>query len=362
MRILRNYILKDFLSALFFSLLALTLVMILGNLGKISDMIIRKGVSAVDAFKILSLFIPYVLGFTIPLSILMGVLLAMGRLVADNELTAINVSGISLSRIITVFLTIGVISSLFLFLINDKIIPYFHYNYRSYVKNIYSKNITAIIEPGVYLENFKDTILYVDDIKDNKLKNVFVYEINKEGLSRLTYAKYGEFVVDKNILKMRLENGFRDEINPKNTKEFYRLNFKIFFIDIPVENKVKSQINKKASDMNIKELKTKIKYLRNKDINPIEFIAELHKRISFAFSPIIFVILGFGVSLVVKHRERSINFGIAILVAGIYYLLMLLGETITKFQFVPPMFGMWLPNIVVGAIGLYLIIKHAHIR
>jgi len=362
MRILRNYILRDFLSALFFSLLALTLVMILGNLGKISDMIIRKGVSAVDAFKILSLFIPYVLGFTIPLSILMGVLLAMGRLVADNELTAINVSGISLSRIITVFLTIGVISSLFLFLINDKIIPYFHYNYRSYVKNIYSKNITAIIEPGVYLENFKDTILYVDDIKDNKLKNVFVYEINKEGLSRLTYAKYGEFVVDKNILKMRLENGFRDEINPKNTKEFYRLNFKIFFIDIPVENKVKSQVNKKASDMNIKELKTKIKYLRNKDINPIEFIAELHKRISFAFSPIIFVILGFGVSLVVKHRERSINFGIAILVAGIYYLLMLLGETITKFQFVPPMFGMWLPNIVVGAIGLYLIIKHAHIR
>ena len=362
MRILRNYILKDFLSALFFSLLSLTLVMMLGNLIKISDMIIRKGVSVVDAFKILSLFIPYILGFTIPLAILMGVLLAMGRLVADNELVAINVSGISLARILAVFLTIGIIFSLFLFLINDKIIPYFHYNYRSHVKNIYSKNIAAVIEPGVYLENFKDTILYVDDIKNNKLKNVFVYEINKEGLSRLTYAKYGEFVVDNNILRMRLENGFRDEINPKNTKEFFRLNFKIFFIDIPVENKVKSKVSKKASDMDIKELKTKIRRLEDKNINPIEFLAELHKRISFSFSPLIFVIFGFGVSLIVKHRERSINFGIAVFIAGIYYLLMLLGETLTDYQFVPPVFGMWLPNIVVGAIGIYLIIKHAHIR
>jgi len=362
MRILRNYILKDFLSSLLFSLLSLTLVMMLGNLIKISDMIIRKGVNVVDAFKILSLFIPYVLGFTIPLSILMGVLLAMGRLVADNELTAINVSGISLMRILSVFLTIGIIFSLFLFLINDKIIPYFHYNYRSHVKNIYSKNIAAIIEPGVYLENFKDTILYVDNIKDNKLKNVFVYEIDKEGLSKLTYAKYGEFVVDNDVLKMRLERGFRDEINPKNTKEFFRLNFKIFFIDIPIEKKTKTYVNKKASDMNIKELRTRIKHLKDKNINPIEFLAELHKRISFSFSPLIFVILGFGVSLVVKHRERSINFGIAALIAGIYYLLMLFGETLTDFQFVPPIFGMWLPNIVVGIIGMYLIIKHAHIR
>ena len=361
MRILRNYILKDFLSALFFSLLALTLVMTLGNLKKILDMVIGRGVSIVDALKMLSFLIPYILRFTIPLSILMGVLLTMGRLVADNELIAINASGISPVKILIIFLTTGFIFSLLLFLINDRIIPYFHYNYYSYMKNVYSKNITAVIEPGVYMENFKNKILYVDDIKGNKLKNVFIYEMGKEGLNRLTYAKYGEFVIDNNVLKMRLEDGFRDENNPKNPKEFFRLDFKVFFMDLPIENKT-THIDKKASDMSIKELKAKAAYLKKKNINPIKFIAEIHKRISFAFSPLVFVILGFGVSLVVRHREKSVNFGVAIIIAGIYYLLMLLGETLTDSQFVPPMLGMWIPNIVVSTIGIYLIVKHAHIR
>jgi len=361
MKILRNYILKDFLSFFFFSLMSLTLVMILGNLIKISDMIIRKGVPLSDALKIFSLFIPYLLGFTIPISLLMATLLCMGRLIADNELVAINVAGISFLKILIIFLILGIIFSLFLFILNDKAMPNLHYNYRWYIKN-YSKNIGALLEPGVYLENFKDTILYIGDIKENRLRNIFVYDISNEGLSRLTYAKGGEFVVDNDILKMKLENGFRDEINPKDSKEFYRLNFKIFFVDVPIEEKKNIEVEKKPSDMSIRELKEKIRYLKKLNINPVKFLTGLHKRISFSFSPLTFIILGFGISLIVKHREKSINFGIAVVIAGFYYLLLLLGETLTDFGFISPLVGMWLPNIIVILVGCYLIIKNAYIR
>ena len=142
MRILRNYVLKDFLSAFFFSLLSLTLVMLLGNLIKLSDMVIRKGVNIVDAIKIFCLFVPYLLGFTIPLSLLMGILLSMGRLISDNELVAINVAGISIFRILAIFIIIAFILTLTLFILNDKVLPEFHYNYRWHVKNIYSKSST----------------------------------------------------------------------------------------------------------------------------------------------------------------------------------------------------------------------------
>lgn len=362
MKILRNYLLKEFFSSFFFALACLTLVMILGNLIKISDMVIRKGVDILDALKIFSFFIPYILGFTIPLALLMAILLSVGRLIADNELVAIHVAGISILRILTIFLIIGVIFSLSLFILNDKVLPYFHYNYRSRIKNIYTKNIAALIEPGVYLENFKDTILYVGDIKENNLKNVFVYEINTEGLSRLTYAKTGEFVVDNELLKMKLENGFRDEINPKNKEEFYRLNFKISFIDVPIEEKGNTVVEKKSSDMDINELREKIHHLKSLSINPVEFITELHKRISFSFSPLTFVILGFGISLVVRHREKSINFGVAVLIAGIYYLLLLLGETLAHFEVTAPSLAMWLPNITVSLVGTWCIVKNAYIR
>lgn len=358
MKILRNYILKDFLSVFIFSLLTLSMVMLAGNLMKISDMVIRKGVNIVDALKIFSFFAPYLLGFTIPLSFLLAVLLVMGRLVADNEIIAIRVAGVSLFKILNIFLVLGAIFSLFLFILNDRVIPNFHYRYRSEIKNIYSKNISALIEPGVFLENFQNYILYVTDKHENKLKNVFIYELDeKSSTSKVTFAKQGEFVVEGNTLKVKLEDGFRDESISKKRMELYRLNFKVFFMDIPIQRKESVIISKKPSDMMLKELMGKINELRSRGVKPVELEGEFHKRISFSFSAIAFIILGFGVSLAVKHREKSINFGIAFLTAGVYYLMFILGETLIEYRLIIPFLGMWLPNIVVMLTGGYFIFK-----
>jgi len=360
LKILRKYIIKDFLTIFTFSLFTLSLVMLMGNLMKISDMVIRKGVNIFDALKILFFFVPYLLGFTIPLSFLMGVLLVMGRLIADNEIVAIRVAGISLFKILNIFLILGAIFSLFLFILNDKVIPDFHYRYRSQIKNIYSKNVSALIEPGVFLENFPNHILYVSDKQENKLKNVFIYEIDeKSKQSKVTFAKQGEFVVEDDILKIKLEDGFRDEAISKTggKTELYRLNFQVFFMNIPIEQQKEVTVNKKASDMRLKELRDKIHRYKKLGVDTTELKGEFHKRISFSFSVIAFVILGFGVSLVVKHREKSINFGIAFFAAGLYYLLFILGETLIEYHLILPSIGMWLPNIIVISIGGYLLYK-----
>jgi len=332
--------------------------MLMGNLMKISDMVVRKGVNIIDALKILSFFVPYLLGFTIPLSFLMGVLLVMGRLIADNETVAIRVAGISLLKILNIFLILGFIFSLFLFILNDRVIPDFHYRYRSEIKNIYSKNISALIEPGVFLEHFENYILYVADKSGNKLKNIFIYEIDdKQKTTKVTFAKEGEFIVEGDILKIKLEEGFRDETISKKKMELYRLNFKVFFMDIPIQKREKVKIGKKPSDMRLSELRKKIAL-----INAPELKGEFHKRISFSFSCLAFIILGFGISLVVKHREKSINFGIAFLTAGVYYLLFILGEALLEYRYITPFLGMWLPNVIVISLGGYLIFKHAYSR
>jgi LPS export ABC transporter permease LptF len=342
--------------------MSLTLVMVLGNITKLSNLIINKGVSIIDAAKILMLFIPYILSFTIPLSILMAILLTIGRLAANNELVAMRAAGISIWQIFHVFFIIGIVFSLFLSALNNKVIPYFHYNYHSYLENIYKKNVTAIIEPGVYMENFENTILYVGDIKENKLKNVFIYEVSEKGLSKLTYAKQGEFVLTDDQLKIKLENGFRDEINPKNKQEFYRVTFKVCFTALSLEEKLTNKAEKKPSDMVTKELKQKIRHLQQMGIDPLDSKIELYKRNALSFSPLTFIILGFGISLIIKHREKSINFGLAVVAAGIYYLLLLLGETLAEFGYLQPILSMWLANIIITSIGAFLIFRNVYSR
>ena len=336
--------------------------MLMGNLMKISDMVLRKGVNVIDALKIFSLFIPPLLRYTLPLSFFLGVLLAMGRLISDNEIVAIRVAGVSLFKILNILLIVGIMFSLFLFILNDKFIPEFKYRYRSYIKNIYSKNISALIEPGIFMEHFKNHIVYVSDKNENRLKSVFIYELDdNDEVSKVTFAKRGEFVAEGNVLKMKLEDVFYHEVNATDKKDV-RGNFKIFFKDIPTESQEKIEVEKKPSDMGLKELKKTIASLKEKGIYPREYIAEMNERISLSFSIIAFAILGFGVSLAVKHRERSINFGIAFLAAGIYYLLSILGKTVIEYKVVPPAIGVWLPNIAIVLIGGYFIYRNAYPR
>jgi LPS export ABC transporter permease LptF len=345
------------------------MVMLGGTLIPISDMVVRKGVNLVDALKILAFAIPKLLGIIIPLSFLLSLLLVMGRLMADNEIIAMRAAGISLLKILNIFLMLGIIFSLFLFIVNDRVVPNSHYRYRSQMKNIYSRNVSALIEPGVFLENFQSYIIYVSDKIGNKLKNVFIYDVgDKQGSVKVTFAKHGEFIVEDDIFKIKLEDGFRDETSPKNPKELYRLNFKVFFMDIPITKKRGVKVDKKPADMTIKELQEKITRLEkigiyaSKDDSPLKLVAELHKRISFSFAPLVFVILGFGVSLLVKHREKAINFGIAFFTGIAYYLLFILGIALIEYRIVPPALGMWFPNVAISLLGGYFIFKNAYLR
>ena len=361
MRILRNYIIKDFLNSLAFAFLSLTFIILLGNLIKITDMIVTKGISPITAFKIFLYYAPYFVKYTLPLAMLLAVLLTMGRLIADNEIIAIRTAGISLWKILSIFLIVGLIISLSLYILNNRISPKLQYKSRVLIKNIYTKNINALIEPGVFLDNFENFVLYVGDVKGNKLKNVYIYQTGG-GQNTVTYAKRGEFISEKGILKLKLEDGFRDNINLKNKKELYRLNFAVFFMNMPIKKKASSKVSKKPCNMTPYELRSQIKYFRQKGMMPVKLYIEKYSRLSFSFSALVFVVLGFGVSLMVKHREKSINLGLAFLGALLYYILYLLGTTLAKRMIMPPFFAMWLPDVIILGAGLYLILKHAYFR
>ncbi|MCF7907406.1 MAG: LptF/LptG family permease [Candidatus Omnitrophica bacterium] len=362
MKIIRSYIIKDFFTVFIFSLLILSTVLLMGKLIDLSDMIVRKGVNIKDAFTLLSFAFPPLMRYTLPLAFFMGVLLSMGRLIADNEVIAMRVAGVSTFKILHIFLIIGTIFALLLFILNDKVVPQLTYRYHN-VKKILMKNISAFIEPGVFLEHFENHVIYVSDKQENKLKNVIIYMLDKENKKATTMivAKQGEFIVEKDVLKMKLEDVYYHDIDSAGKRDV-RGEFKIFFKNIPIEKEKPTKTEKKPSDMRIEELLSKIKQYRQKGIETTDFLTEFHERINLSFSIIAFTILGFGVSLVVRHREKSINFGIACLGALTYYLLSILGKALIERQIVTPWIGIWLSSFIIMLLGVSLIYKYAHSR
>jgi len=361
MRILRNYLLKEFTGPLFMALGVLTFVMILGNLIKIADLVINKGVDIYSVSKLLLLMIPYLLTYTLPIAALTAVLLSLGRLSSDNEVVAIRASGIHLFSLILPLLIIGLILSLILVIFNDRVIPYAHYASRKTIMEIGVKNPAAAIEPGIFITSFEKYILFIYHIDQNKLGNVRIYEPQGEGkAARTIVAKRGEFIVvpENNMVKLKLMDGTSDEPDPENPSNFYKLNFKTYFMTLNLSQaQNKGTIEKKPKDMTIQELRNEIKKIKKEGIDPAPLVTEINEKISLAFSCFMLMLFGMPLAIITRRREKSINFGIAFLVVGVYYLMLLGSEALGLQGHLNPAFAMWLPNIILGVIGTVLTYK-----
>jgi len=358
MKILRNYFLKEFIGPLFLALGVLTFVMILGNLIKIADLVINKGVDIFSVSKLFLLMIPYLLTYTLPVAALTAVLLSLGRLSSDNEIVAIKASGINLFHLILPLLTLGLILSLLLVIFNDRVIPYAHYASRKTLMEVGIKNPTAALEPGIFINSFEKYILFIYRIDDNKLTNVRIYEPQGEDKpTRTIIAKRGEFIAvpEKNMIKLKLIDGTSDEPDPENPTNFYKLNFKTYFMALNLAQAQNTdKIEKKPKDMTIQELKQEVEKLNKEGIDPTPLITEINKKISLAFSCFVFILVGSSLAIITRRREKSINFGIAFLTVGVYYLILIGSEALSLQGYINPKIAMWIPNITFGIIGMIL--------
>jgi len=358
MRILRNYFLKEFIGPLFLALGVLTFVMILGNLIKIADLVINKGVDILSVSKLLLFMIPYLLTYTLPIATLTAVLLSLGRLSSDNEITTIRASGINMFSLIAPLLTVGLILSLILVIFNDRVIPYAHFATRKTIMDIGVKNPTAALEPGIFINSFEKYILFIYRIEGNKLYNVRIYEPQGEDKpARTIVAKKGEFIAipEQNMIKLKLMEGTSDEPDPENPANFFKLNFKTYFMSLNLgQMQNKGQIEKKPKDMTIQELRNEIKKIKKEGIDPGPLITEINEKISLAFSCFVLMLFGIPLAIITRRREKSINFGMAFLIVGAYYLMLLASETLGIQGHFNPTISMWIPNIILGTIGAVL--------
>ena len=356
MRILRNYILCECILPFFLSLFVLTCVFLLGNLIQLANLVINKGVSLNSIGKIFLLYVPVLLGYTLPIACLISIILAFSRLSADNEILAIRVSGIYLKQILYPLLFIGMVLSLISIILNEKVIPYAHHEQRKLLKEMGTKNPTAPLEAGLFIHAFQGQILFIHNIERNKLYNVTIYQPQPDGKpTRTIIAKKGEFtpIPGKDQIKIKLIDGTFDEPDTENPKNFYKVNFDTLFMDLDL-SKDQNKLEKKPKSMTFKELKAEIKKLEPFLVDTSRLKTEYFRKITWSFSALVFILLGFPLAVITQRREKAANVIIAVICAASYYLLSLGCEALSIQNFAPPVIIMWIPNLIAGSLACIL--------
>ncbi len=361
MKILRTYLLKEIVSMFLFSLLVFTFVLVAGNLIKLADFVINKGVAIKEVGKLFLFLIPFLLSYTIPMSALSATLITFGRLSSDNEIIAMRAHGINLYRAASPLIIAGLILSLFSIILNDRILPESHFASRKIVKNISLKNPCAYLESGIFIKNFKNYIIFIHEIDKNKLKGVRIYQLQEGRPTRTIIAKKGEFITmeNQNAIKLKLLDGTSDEPNPKNPMYFYKLNFKTYYLTLNIDEALASEdyIQKKPKEMNFQEIKQEIKKLGRHHIDAPALIAEFHRKISISFASLVFIVIGIALGIFTRRGEKTVQFAIALGVIVVYYLLMASGMAISLKGIQPIALWMYLPNAILAIFGIALFKK-----
>lgn len=360
MRILRDYILKDFFHSFTLSIVVFTFVLLVGNIIQLANLIINKGIDIISVFKLFLYLIPWLLAFTLPVAALTGVILSFGRISSDGELIAMKASGISLYRISTPIVLIGIIFSFLSFFLNDQISPTASFASRRIIKEIGIKRPEAALEEGTFIRGFESYVIFIHEINGNKFKNIRVYQPQEGKPTRTIVAESGEInsSPEKNVVELKLYNGTSEEPSVTDPDTFYKLNFKTYSMSLDLSKIIKKEnIQKKMREMNLKELNAEIDNFTKQNIDPRPVYVEIYKKINMSAASFVLILIGIPLGIKAHRSEKSIGFGISLLIFAVYWGAFLGGVAAALQGVVSPFWGVSLPNMIFFMIGLVLFIQ-----
>jgi len=358
MRTLRLYVLQEHVGPFLAALGALTATLLIGYIVKFAELVIAKGVGLTDIVRLLLYLFPYMLSFTIPMACLIAMILAFGRLSTDYELIAMRASGIAPLRLVWPVLVTGLIISVMLLLVNDRVVSESHLAFRRQLKAIGIKQPTAYLEAGIFIREFPPYIIFVYEVDGEQLHHVRIYEPQADGPTRTIIANRGEFepAEHRYSVQLKLYDGTVDEWDSTQLGTFYKVAFNTYTMILRADQE-HLQIGKKLKEMTFKELGAERQHARRDGVNPIPIELELHRRIASSFAALVFVLFGLSLGLRLHHQERLISFVWILGIFLAYYLATIGMNAVALKAWLPPWVTMWLPNILGAGIGGVLLLR-----
>lgn len=411
-RFIDRYLIKEIVPYILLALLLLTAIIFAHEASRFSELLViasRNGLPMDALVRVMSALLPGILVFTLPISLLVGTLVGLGRLSGDSEIVALGASGVSRTRMLRPVILIAILIAGAMLYGTFNILPRSVQSLTDLKANqgLIFQTLTTQIKPRVFEESIPKKVLYVEDIdrSQNVWHNILLAELDDEqGVLKIMTASSGLLRQGSrsDMPELYLKRGSIHQINESKAtqqpgpdqpgqaagkdapqtaeanqpaptaqaqqerrekrrsraQESYTSNqFEEMTLGIEVAGEKKSEQGQKEGPRHVAEMTwgelTSHAPPAGEDRL---WRAEIHKRLSLPAACLVFALLGvaFGISNVRTGRSFGLLLGLAITVT--YYLLALSGEHAAVMGRVPVWLGIWLANIVLAGLGVVVLV------
>ena len=370
MRVLFRYILREVVFSSLIGTLIFTFVLFLKAVGPLIELLIRPSGSSGDVIQLFLLALVQTLRFTIPIGVLIGVLVGLGRMSSDREIIALRAAGVPGRRCVT---PVAVLAALGVALCAATTLyfnPIALQETRRISETLKISQATAEIQPRVFIESFPNTVLYVQDVIPGPVvrwKGVFIADERAPedrgsfgGVNaavngpRITVAEEAIVVPrpEQDRLQMRLPHGLTFEqsydATHYQTSEFHDSDQVLDTNPAPLKQSSQPFAHMSTADLIVKG---------SGEEKHLDASIELHQRLALPFACFVLPMVGIPLAISSKRSGKSVGIVFSLVLVFVYYMIQLGGIALAKEQLLSVIPAMWLANVMFAITGAILLLQ-----
>ncbi len=320
----------------------------------------HAGISSVILLILFTL--PRFLEFTIPMSVMISILLIFMRMSGENEIIAIKNAGVSLYKLLPPVLLFCFLGMMMTMWVTAFGVSWGKISLKKKSIELVRSSIEIVLQERQFNSEIENVMIYVSqmDMKTKKMKDIFIEDRRTKGAVSISISPSGELIhlENENIYTLRLYNGMINQVdideNSVSSTEFSSYDISI---DLASLNKPSGEVSKDLDEINIIDLLKLTKSGIKDDIKWNAVMLELHEKLSIPFACLSLGILAFPLGVQSKSHRQSSGFRLGIFFFLLYYLLLTVGWSAGENGYYNPAIGMWLPNIIMGGLGIFFLIQ-----
>ncbi len=359
---INRYMVREFLAPFGLNLLFFTFLFLITKILEITNLVVNYQVSLISFLMLLAYSMPFFLVFITPMSVMMAVLLTFLRMSGDNEIVALKACGLNPHRFLVPVMFFCFAGWLLTSTITMAGLPWANRSYYSLSMELAQTHVDAIIKERTFIDSFKGLTLYVNqvDLQNRTMTDVFIEDQRNPAVQNIIVAPDGRISSDpeEQVIRLTLFNGAINQV-ALDDQSAHVISFATYQMKLDLTELLSKGVakRKRVDEMNVEELRRYLKSSDEKGKRYYKALMKYHEKFALPFACFALGLVAIPLGMQTRRSTRSSGTVMGILLFLSYYILLTVGWALGESGTLPPVAGMWGPNVVLGGIGAFLYVR-----
>ena len=330
----------------------------------LAETILKKRVPVFSVLRLIWYCLPAIIAQSGPFATLVGFLMCLGRMVTDNEVLILRASGQRYLTILTPVLVMGLLISVFSFVMNDYFLPLGTLHYNRMYRQIIVSNPAVELESHS-IKRMNDSTIVIGTVDKRHVSDLVFLDVDDEGVQRMIFSKESDVLnaVSPGVLMQLIMN---DAVvlllDGKKSTSYDMLVSDTLTLNIFESSIIQHSGATSPREMTSYDLYKKISKMKTEsDVGKSHlnsYNLEFNKKFSIPFGSIFFAILAFPLALVFGRKDgQTLGLIFGIIISVMYWAATILGQMFGIRGGYNGFWMMWGPNFFIGTVGMLLYVK-----